>query len=100
MLRLVLQLCRDVAPDDDKNIGMIGVAPLEDLICEWPDAALPLVEKEVDSNPVMLQALKHVWTRQPAIRQRIDAILAAHGETRELRESGDMDDDAAEIDDE
>jgi hypothetical protein len=83
MLHLVLQLCRDVAPDDSKNIGMIGVSPLEDLIGEWPDAALSLVEKEVESNPVMLQALKSVWTRQPAVRQRIDAILAAHGETRD-----------------
>lgn len=82
MLRLVLQLCRDVALDDDERIGMIGVSPLEDLIEEWPDAALALVEKEVESNPVLLQALKFVWTRQPAVRDRIDAILAAHGETR------------------
>jgi uncharacterized protein DUF6869 len=88
MLRLVLQLCRDVAPDDGENIVMIGVSPLEDLISEWPDATLSLVEKEVDRNPVLLQALKSVWTRQQAVRERIDAILAAHGETRAVRESG------------
>jgi|SRR5580658_4731817 hypothetical protein len=93
MLRLVLQLCRDVAPDDDEGIGMIGVSPLEDLIDGWPDAALSLVEKEVDSNPVLLQALKCVWTRQPAVRLRIDAILAARGETRAVRESKDTADD-------
>jgi hypothetical protein len=82
MLRLVLQLCRDVAPDDGENIVMIGVSPLENLIGEWPDRALSCVEQEVKNNPVLLQALKCVWMRQPAVRQRIDAILAACGETR------------------
>ncbi len=99
MLRLVLQLCRDVAPDDGENIVMIGVSPLEDLIREWPDATLSLVEKEVDSNPTLLKALKSVWTRQQAVRERIDAILAAHGETRAVRDSGDMADDVSELDD-
>jgi hypothetical protein len=100
MLRLVLQLCRDVAPDDKDNIGMIGVSPLEDLIEEWPDAALEFVEKEVDSNAVLLQALTSVWTRVPTVRQRIDAILAARGMTPEVRESDDMDDGVAELGDE
>ncbi len=89
-LRLVLQLCRDVAPDDEESIVMIGVSPLEDLIGEWPDTALSFAETEVDRNPVLLEALKCVWTRQPAVRQRIDAILAAHGETRASRESEDV----------
>lgn len=99
MLRLVLRLCRDVAPDDGENIGMIGVSPLEDLIDEWPDEALSFVEKEVESNAVLLQALKCVWTRQRTVRERIDAILAAHGETRPVRESGAMADDVGETDD-
>ena len=82
MSRYVLQLCRDIAQDDGERIGMIGASPLEDLIDAWPDAAVSLVEREVENNPVLLQALKFVWTRQPAIQERIDAILAAHGETR------------------
>ena len=82
MSRYVLQLCRDVEPGDNDTIGMIGASPLEDLIEGWPDAALVLIEGEVNTNPVMLQALKAVWTRVPAVRQRIDAILAARGETR------------------
>jgi hypothetical protein len=82
MSRYVLRLCRDVAPDDGERIGMIGASPLEDLIDAWPDTALSLVEGEVDDNPVLLQALKSVWTRQPTVQERIDAILVARGETR------------------
>ena len=82
MSRYVLQLCRDVAPDDGESIGMIGASPLEDLIETWPDMGLLLVENNVESNPVLLQALKSVWARQPAVRERIDAILAAHGAKR------------------
>jgi hypothetical protein len=82
MSRYVLQLCRDVAPDDEASIGMIGASPLEDLIEAWPDAGLSLVERNVESNRVLLQALKSVWTRQPAVREGIDAILAAWGGTR------------------
>jgi hypothetical protein len=82
MSRYVLQLCRDVAPDDDDAIGMIGASPLEDLIEEWSDDALSLVEREVDTNPVILQALTFVWARVPTVRQRVDAILASRGKTR------------------
>jgi hypothetical protein len=82
MSRYVLQLCRDVAPDDGASIGMIGASPLEDLIEAWPDTGLSFVERNIESNPVLLQALKSVWTRQTAVRERIDAILAARGEKR------------------
>jgi len=82
MSRYVLQLCSDVKPDDGESIGMIGASQLEDLIDAWPDTALSLIESEVKNNPELLQALKFVWTQQPAVRERIDAILAAHGATR------------------
>ena len=82
MSRYVLQLCRDVAPDDGESIGMIGASPLEDLIEIWPDAGLSFVERNIDSNPALLQALKSVWARQPAVRERIDAILATHDAKR------------------
>ncbi|HSZ13809.1 MAG TPA: hypothetical protein VK790_07225 [Solirubrobacteraceae bacterium] len=82
MARFVLQLCCDAPRDDIALIGMIGVSPLENWIDGWSDAALALVEAAVDNNPVLLQALTFVWTRQPAVRERIDAILGARGETR------------------
>ncbi len=76
MSRFVLQLCRDVSPNDHDNIGMIGVAPLEDLIQTWENEALTLVEAEAENNPVLLEALRSVWTRTPTSRERIRALLA------------------------
>jgi hypothetical protein len=77
MWRFVLELCKDVANDDDDMIGMIGAAPLEDMIVSWTDTALRLVEAEVKKNPTMLRALAGTWTQGLPIRERIDAILAS-----------------------
>ncbi len=76
MWRFLLKLCMDVANDDYDMIGMIGAAPLEDMIVTWPDTALRLVEAEVEKNPTMLRALAGTWTQGLPIRGRIDAILA------------------------
>jgi hypothetical protein len=82
MWRYVLQLCRDVGPDENESIGMIGTSQLENLIEGCSDMALPLIEVEVESNPTLLQALSFVWTREQPVRERIDAILARHGRER------------------
>ncbi|HWY89934.1 MAG TPA: hypothetical protein VNY31_04620 [Solirubrobacteraceae bacterium] len=82
MWRFLLKLCMDVANDDDDMIGMIGAAPLEDMIVTWPDTALRLVEAEVEKNPTMLRALAGTWTQGLPIRGRLDAILARHGQER------------------
>jgi hypothetical protein len=82
MWRFILKLCEDVASDDDDIIGMIGAGPLENMIVTWPDTALRLVAAEVGRNPTMLQALAGVWTQGLPIRERLDAILARHGQER------------------
>jgi hypothetical protein len=83
MSRFVLQLCRDVAPDDHKAIAMIGAAPLEDLIQRWEDAGISLVEAEAENNPILLEALDSVWLRSETSRERITALRAAREATGE-----------------
>jgi hypothetical protein len=82
MWRFILKLCKDVANDDDDMIGMIGAAPLEDMIVSWTDTALSMIEVEVEKNPTMLRALAGTWTQGLPIRERLDAILARHGQER------------------
>lgn len=82
MWRFIVKVCEDVASDDEDMIGMIGAAPLENMIVTWPDTALGLVEVEVGRNPTMLRALAGVWTQGLPIRERLDAILARHGQER------------------
>ena len=74
MWRFVLKLCETV--DDRETIAQIGAGPLYDMVRVWPDVTLPLVEVEAHNNPALLQALSGVITSKPAVRQRIDAILA------------------------
>jgi hypothetical protein len=82
MWRFLLRLCMDVANDDEDMIGMIGAAPLEEMIVTWPDTALRLVEAEVQKNSTMLRALAGAWTQGLPIRGRLDAILARHVKER------------------
>ena len=76
MWRFVLKLCEDVVPDDSETIGMIGVDPLWSMIYRWADETLTLLEAETGKNPTLLEALSVVITDDPAVRDRIDAILA------------------------
>jgi len=80
MWRFVLKLCEDVANDDSDMIGMIGAGPLHDVIDTWPDAALTSIEAEVDATPTLLRALSIVIAPTALAQQRIDAILARHGQ--------------------
>lgn len=82
MWRFLLLVCADVEDDEDEIIEMIGAGPLENMIVTWPDAALRLVEAEVETNPTMLRALASTWTQGLPIRERIDRILAHHGGDR------------------
>lgn len=86
--RLIRALCALADPGDRHVIIMIGAGPLEDFIqCsadEGPtredrsDEAMDLVEAAVATDPVLLAALGAVWGDYS--RQRIDRILAAHGQ--------------------
>ena len=83
MWRFVLKLCQDVADDDSETIGMIGAGPLHDTIHTWPDKALKSIEAAVNGNPKLLQALAIILPHTQSIGERIDAILARHGQERQ-----------------
>jgi hypothetical protein len=76
MWRFVLRLCDDVQDGDSDTIGMIGVDPLWSMVNRWPDETFSLLEGEVAKNPTLLEALSSVITDDPAVRDRLDAILA------------------------
>jgi hypothetical protein len=82
MWRFVLKLCKSVAGDDSETIGMIGADPLWFMIYTWPDETAGLIEAEVPKNPTLLRVLAGTWTQGFPIRERLDAILARHGQTR------------------
>jgi hypothetical protein len=73
----------DAANDVDDMIGMIGASPLEDMIVIWSDAALGLVEAEVERTRRCCGRLR-ARTEGSPIRVRLDAILARHGQERPL----------------
>jgi hypothetical protein len=80
MWQFVLELCATAPSDNSDVIDMIGVGPLYDIISQWPESALSLIDGEVDHNPTLLQALGAVITSTPSVRGRIDAMLVRNGE--------------------
>lgn len=82
MWRFVLKLCEDVAGDDSEAIVMIGVDPLTTMMIQWEETTLTLIEAEVVRNPTLLKAVAVLLASSDAVWDRLDAILARHGETR------------------
>ncbi|HEV3322343.1 MAG TPA: hypothetical protein VG147_09160 [Solirubrobacteraceae bacterium] len=76
MWRFVLRLCDDVQDNDSDTIGMIGVDPLWSMVNRWPDVTFTLLEGDAAKNLILLKALSSVITDDPAVRDRLDAILA------------------------
>jgi hypothetical protein len=75
--RIVRGLCKYARPDDPA-IGMIGPAPIEEMLFMDAGRAMDLIEPAADEDPVLVEALTSVWADEPT-RSRIDALLAQHG---------------------
>jgi hypothetical protein len=80
--RLVLALCSEVDADDLKMIANIGAGPVENMITNFGDAALDLIESLVATNLTLLRAVAMVWAWDEPERERVDRLLAAHGQER------------------
>jgi hypothetical protein len=83
--RFIRGACSQTDADPDGVTGAIGAGPLEILLRTFTGQALPFVEAEAATNPVLLDALTVVWCGQDEVdlRARIDAILARHGRERQ-----------------
>jgi hypothetical protein len=83
--RFIRGACSRTDTGPDGVAGAIGAGPLETLLRTFTERALPFVEAEAVTNPVLLEALTMVWCGQDEVdlRARIDAILARHGRERQ-----------------
>jgi hypothetical protein len=78
--RLILALCRQVDGADLSMIANIGAGPVEEMIRTFGHRALDVIEPAVGGNPILLKALAMVWLWDTPRRERIDEILATHGQ--------------------
>jgi hypothetical protein len=74
--RVVLGVCAAVGPDDESVIHMIGTSPIEDMVREYGDHAMDLIEPAADKDAILYEALTGVWCHSNPIRPRIDHYLA------------------------
>jgi len=75
--RVVLSLCS--LADNEKVAEMIGVGPIEDLLVNYGERAMDVIESERDPSPAMRRALASVWAFSSPGRPRFEAHLARLG---------------------
>jgi hypothetical protein len=80
--RLVLALCSEVDADDLKMIANIGAGPVENMITNFGNPALDLIESAVATNLTLLRAVAMVWGWDEPERERVDRLLADHKQER------------------
>src|ERR1700720_952715 len=74
---------------DEETLGYVAAGPLEDLICQHPEAMIDRVESRAGQDARFRKAIARVWgwTRMPKeIRARLDLLVA---EERRRRWRGD-----------
>jgi Family of unknown function (DUF6869) len=64
---------------DEETLGYVAAGPLEDLICQHPEAMIDRVESHAGQDARFRKAIARVWgwTRMPKeIRARLDLLVA------------------------
>jgi uncharacterized protein DUF6869 len=84
--RLILSLCDQADPADERLVAQIGAAPLEYFIDRYGNTAMDLIEAAAETNPTLLSALRFVGNDDDRVRPRIDRFLRA--QERAAKERG------------
>ncbi len=67
---------------DEEMLGMIGTAPLEDLVCDYGEEFIDRIEETAHENERLRYALSYVWANRAPVRPRLDALMDFLGEPR------------------
>jgi len=59
----------------DWQLTMIGSAPLEDLLTDYEDTYLELLERVLTNRDKWANALQHVWISHPAKKERVQRLI-------------------------
>ena len=66
--------------DDIGLVGSLGAGPVEDLLCEWGEDYLPVIEKFCEVEPDFKTALRMVWqsSMSPELWERVQQLSGGH----------------------